>query len=226
MLEQADGVEVGRANRVAWTAILGLLALDLLWLPLTRVTVAPLSLIVPLVVGGVLAGLGRYYAACRAEPKLSAALDCMGQIVAFSPVGALFSYLVVTPGLPLQDALLHRLDLALGLDWAVWLGWMDRHAWFSVPLTLAYNSFMFQLVALILVLSFTGRGLAARTMIVGMILSGIAVIAVSGLLPALSTFAFLDLSPADYPNLRPAAAFIHLGDLTALHAGVAVHIVL
>jgi len=224
MPDNASAAAIGRTKRVAWSAILGLLAVDLLWLPFTRLTVAPLSLVMPVTAGVALAGLAHYYAAWRGEPKLAAALDCMGQIVAFSAIGALFSYLVVTPGLPMQDALLHRIDLALGFDWAAWLGWMNRHAWLAPALTLAYQSFMFQVITLILILCFTGRGLAARTMILGMILSGAVVITLSGLLPALSTFAFLNLSPADYPNLQPAAAFIHLGDLMALHAGTALHV--
>lgn len=224
MLGHPVDAEAARANRIAWMAILSLVAVDLLWLPFTKLSVAPLSLLAPLVVGGGLGGLGHYYRARRGEPKLATALDCMGQIVAFSAAGALFSYLVVSLGLPMQDALLHRLDLALGLDWAAWLGWMDRHAWLAPGLTLAYRSFMFQFITLIAMLSFTGRGLAARTMIIGMILSGTVTIVLSGLLPALSTFAFLNLSPADYPNLQPAAAFIHLGDLTTMHEGRPLHI--
>lgn len=224
MLGQPFDTEATRANRIAWMAILSLVAVDLLWLPFTKLTVAPFSLLLPLAAGAGFGALSHYYRTRRGELNLAAVLDCVGQIVAFSAAGALFSYLVVSLGMPMQDALLYRLDLALGLDWAGWLGWMNRHAWLAPGLTFAYGSFMPQVIALIIVLSFTGRGLAARTMIIGMILAGTVTIIVSGILPALSTFAHLNLSPADYANLRPAAAFIHLHDLLAMHEGRPLHL--
>lgn len=213
-----------RSMRFAWVLILSLLALDLAWLPFTQVTIVPFSLALPLGAGAALFGVARYYERLRNEPKFADALDCISQIVTFSAAGALFSYLVVTPGFPMQDALFHALDMALGLDWLAYLRWLDHHAWLSPWLSLSYQSFLFQVIIVIAVLSFSGRGLAARTMILSMMIAAVVIIAISGLLPARSTFAFLNLSPADYPNLRPAAAFIHLRDLMALHGGEALHV--
>lgn len=221
MLGGTDDIGTGQASRLVWGAILGLLAICLLAVPFTRVTIAPLPFMAPLVVGLALAGAGRYYGRRRSEPKLAAAFDCMGQSLVFPLAAALGSYLVVTMGFPMQDAALHRLDLALGLDWVAWLGWLDRNAWLAPFLTFAYNSYMFQGLILTLALCFSGRVMAARSMILAMLIAGAVTVVISGLLPALSTFEYLKLSPADYPNIRPAAAFIHLRDLLALHAGEA-----
>ncbi|PZN99827.1 MAG: hypothetical protein DCF30_10895 [Hyphomicrobiales bacterium] len=219
MLGGMGELETGRASRIVWSAIIGLLAIGLLALPFTPVTIEPLPFIAPLAAGLAFAGVGQYYSKWRSEPQLAAAFDCMGQSLTFPLATALGSYLVVTTGFPMQDAALHQLDLALGFDWLAWLGWLDRHAWLAPFLTFAYNSYMFQGLILTLVLCFSGRVLAARIMILAMIVAGAVTVVLSGLLPALSTFEYLKLSPADYPNLRPAAAFIHLRDLLALHAG-------
>lgn len=219
MLGGTGELETRRASAIVWGAILGVLATCLFAVPFTRVTIEPLPFMAPLSVGLALAGAGWYYGNRRCEPKLAAAFDCMGQSLVFPLAAALGSYLVITMGFPMQDAALHRLDLALGLDWVAWLGWLDRHAWLAPLLTFAYNSYMFQGLILTLVLCFSGHAMAARSMILAMLVAGAVTVVISGLLPALSTFEYLKLSPADYPNLRPAAAFIHLRDLLALHAG-------
>jgi hypothetical protein len=40
-----------------------------------------------------------------------------------------------------------------------------------------------------------------------------------GAMPAVAMFAYLGLQPQDYPNLHPAAAFVHLAHLAALRDG-------
>jgi membrane-associated phospholipid phosphatase len=221
MLGGTDELTTERASRIVWGTIIGLLAVCLLAVRFTNVTIEPLPFIAPLAAGLALAGAGRYYTSRRSDPKIAAAFDCMGQSLAFPLAAALGSYLVVTLGFPMQDAAFYQLDLALGVDWLGWLAWLDRHAWLAPPLTFAYNTYMHQGLILTLLLCFSGRGMAARIMILAMIVSATVTVVLSGLLPALSTFEYLKLSPADYPNLRPAAAFIHLHDLLALHSGEA-----
>lgn len=213
-----------RTTPIAWTLILGLLTIDLLWLAFTQVSIEPASLALPLGAGAALLAGSRFYSKRRGEPRVADALECISQIVTFSAAGAVLSYLVITPGLPMQDALFDRLDKALGLDWLGYLAWLNRNAWLAPMLTAAYQSFLFQVIIVVLTLSFSGNGIAARTMILAMMLSAVVIIAISGLLPARSTFAFFNLSPADYPNLHPAAAFIHLPDLMALHADTPLHV--
>lgn len=221
MLDGTDELETGRASRLVWGAILGLLAICLLAVPFTQVTIEPLPFMAPLAIGLALAGAGRYYGTRRSEPKIACAFDCVGQSLVFPLATALASYLVVTMGFPMQDSAFHQLDLALGLDWLAWLAWLDRHAWLAPPLTFAYKTYMHQGLVLTLLLCFCGRGIAARIMILAMIISGIVTVALSGLLPAVSIFEYLKLTPADYPNLRPAAGLVHLPDVLALHSGEA-----
>lgn len=213
-----------RSNRLAWTVIGALLLADLAWMSQTAISVAPWSLIGPLAVGAGLAGLAAFYRVRRREPRLADALDLVGQMTAFMVLGALFSYLVVTPGLPMQDSVLDAADRAMGLDWLAFLRWLDGHAWFARILSFTYASFMPQILLLLVVLPFMGQGPAARVTVLAMILAGVVTISISGLLPALSTFAHYRVDLAEYPQLKPAAAFIHLPDLLAAHAGQPLHL--
>lgn len=213
-----------RSNRLAWSVIGILLLVDLVWLSQTAISVAPLSLATPLVVGVGAAVLAVYYRVRRQEARLADALDLVGQLTAFMVLGALFSYLVVTPGLPMRDAALDAVDRALGLDWLGYMRWLDGHAWFARILSVTYASFMPQILLLLIILPFMGQGQAARVTVFAMILAGVVTIAISGLLPALSTFAHYRVDLADYPHLKPAAAFIHLPDLLAAHSGQPLHL--
>ncbi|KRE02130.1 hypothetical protein ASE63_07075 [Bosea sp. Root381] len=218
MREQESG-RVERANRVAWSVIALVLAADLVWLSFASLSVAPLSLAGPLAAAAALAAAAWYYRTKRAETKLADALDCTGQMTAFMAGGALLSYLMATLGLPLQDAAFQAADRALGLDWLAYLKAVDARPWLGTLFSLAYASFIPQVLILILGLCFTGRGDAARIMVLAMILSGAVTIVISGFLPAMAMFVHLGLGPADYPNLSPGASFVHVADMQALRAG-------
>ena len=214
------GMIVDRANRLAWIIVASLLLVDLVWLAFSQLSVVPLSLVGPVAVGAGLALAARYYRYRRGEIRLADALDLCGQMTAFMTVGALFSYLVATLGMPMQDAALYAIDQSLGLDWLVYLRAVDQRPLLGILFRMAYGSFIPQVLVLMLVLSFSGLGHAVRVMTLAMMLSGIVTIAISGLLPAMAMFVHLNLSPADYPNLSPSAAFVHVKDMHTLRAGL------
>jgi membrane-associated phospholipid phosphatase len=212
----------GRSNRLAWGAIAALLVVDLVWLTQSAISVAPLSLACPVAAGFAMAGLAVFYRQRRNEPKLADALDGIGQMIAFMSVGALFSYLVASLKFPLQDAAFYQIDRALALDWLAYLKFVDARPWLGQLFSLAYASFIPQVLVLLLGLAFSGRGLAARTMVLAMIVAGFVTITISGFLPAMAMFVHLGLGPADYPNLAPGAAFVHVADMQALRSGLPV----
>lgn len=161
----------------------------------------------------------RYYAGWRNEPRLSNALDCTGQMVVFLVFGALLSYQVATLGFPFQDRAFHAADLSLGLDWLAYLKAVDERPWLGALFTFAYASFMPQAIVLITVLSFSGEGTRIRVVVLAMMIAGLFTILISGFLPAMAMFVHLGLSPADYPNLNPAASFVHVADMAGLRSG-------
>ncbi|CAN5304215.1 phosphatase PAP2 family protein [soil metagenome] len=219
MLEQAGGMGTGRARRVAWSAILLILLVDLVWLSFSSVSVLPLSLLGPLAVAGAMAAAAWYYRDRRGELKLADAIECTGQMTAFMGVGALLSYLMATLGFPLQDAAFQAADRSLGLDWLVYLKAVDARPWLGALFALAYASFLPQVLILIVLLCFTGRGEVARIMVLAMMLAGAVTIFISGFAPAMAMFVHLGLGPADYPNLSPGASFVHVDDMRMLRSG-------
>jgi membrane-associated phospholipid phosphatase len=220
LVMSGHGVIGVRANRLAWGLIGGLLLVDLTWLAFSQLSVVPLSLVGPVAMSAGLALAARYYRYRRGETRLADALELCGQMTAFMTVGALFSYLVATLGMPMQDAALYAIDQSLGLDWLAYLKAVDKRPLLGTLFRMAYDSFIPQVLVLLLVLSFSGLGHTARIMILAMMLSGIVTILISGLLPAMAMFVHLNLSPADYPNLSPSAAFVHVKDIHALRAGL------
>lgn len=208
-----------RANIAGWTLILGVLLVCLAWLPFTNVSVVPLSLIGPFAAGIACALLAGYYRTYRAETKLADGLDCMGQVMAFMIAGVLLSYLASTLNFAEQDAAFYALDRSLGLDWLAYLKAVDARPWLGTILGLAYASILPQIIVLVIALGFSGRGEAARIMVLAMMLAALVSVAISAVVPAVAMFVHLGLTPADYPNLNPGAAFVHVADITALRSG-------
>jgi membrane-associated phospholipid phosphatase len=206
-------------DRLSWLLIAGTIAVVLAWLPF-----APFSLAVSGIVGpaagtlGLLAGAW-IYTMKRPDAGLAAALVHAAQMAAFTAFGSILSYLIAAQGLPFWDAALHRADLALGLDWRAYLGFVNDRPLLGLVYTAAYQSLIPQMLVLILVLSLSGRLRDVRVMMCAAILTGLATVIGSGLMPAMAMFVHLGLTPADFPNLQPAAAFVHVADMTALRSG-------
>jgi membrane-associated phospholipid phosphatase len=222
MTERLNTAMADRSNRAAWGMIGAILAVDLAWLAFSPISVVPLSLAGPVLAGGALAAAAHVYRVRRGEARLADVLDVVGQMVAFMAAAALLSYLVASLALPQQDALFYALDRALGLDWLAYLRFVDARPALGLAFTLAYASFIPQVLVLLIGLGFSGRGHAARVMLLAMMVAGLVTIAISALLPAMAMFVHLGLTPADYPNLTPAAAFVHVADIAALRSGAPV----
>lgn len=130
--------------------------------------------------------------------------------IGFFIFGAIFSNLCATLSLPLLDSLFDRIDSALGFNWLQWHGFVQAHALFKGLLVMVYGSMFVQIfVAIIFFARSPLQGQAEElwwsTMITVVITS-----LISGLLPALGTFAYYqtDLDVA-----------VHLADLLALRDG-------
>lgn len=210
------------ANRLAWGVIGAILVVDLLWLTRSAVSIVPFSLVMPVGAGIALSTAAYYYRRQRGEIRLADALDTVGQMLAFMAVAALFSYLMATLSYPLQDAAFYALDRSLGLDWLAFLKAVDARPLLGTLLSASYASFIPQVLVLLIGLAFSGQGMVGRTTILAMMISGVVTIVISGFLPAMAMFVHLGLTPADFPNLQPGAAFVHVADMEALRSGAPV----
>jgi membrane-associated phospholipid phosphatase len=177
------------------------------------------SLLLPGAFVAVLAAAAFVYRHKRPDEKIVAMVVALQQLVLFTCLGILLSYMVAARGGAYWDARFQAWDSALGLDWRAYLDFVDARPLLGRAFGLAYASLMPQMIAVILALGFAGRMLDLRRVALAAILSGSATILISGLMPGMANFVHLGLGAQDYPNLHPAAAFIHVGDLTALRAG-------
>ncbi len=206
-------------ERAGWLLIAAMVCAVLAWWPFAPFAIAPMPLLTPLLGCALLVGLAWFYTAIRPDAKIATALAHVAQMGVFTAFGSALSYLTAANTLPLWDAALHAADLRLGLDWRAYLAFVNDRPALGAVFTLAYMSLIPQMIVLIVVLSLSGQLRAVRVMMLSAMITGLVTVLVSGLMPAMAMFVHLDLTPADFPNLDPAAAFVHQADMNALRAG-------
>jgi membrane-associated phospholipid phosphatase len=206
-------------ERAGWILITAIFAVVCLWWPFAPFSIAVGPFILPVATCVVLLGLAWFYRFRRPDPKISTALTHVAQMTAFTCFGAAFSYLVAANTLPLWDSAFYAADLRLGLDWRAYLAFVNEWPWLGFVFTLAYVSLIPQMIVLIIALSLSGDLRGVRVMMLSALITGLVTVILSGLMPAMAMFVHLGLTPADFPNLNPAAAFVHYADLSALRNG-------
>ncbi|WP_298399333.1 phosphatase PAP2 family protein [Sphingobium sp.] len=205
---------------------------DAAWLllGLTGLFILPLQMIDPFVwsIPGLIApcgfalllgALALFYSRHRPDPKIFAMVTALQLMMLFSAAGASLSYMIAARAGPLWDAQLSGWDRAMGLDWMHWMHWVNDHPLFATLFNLAYRTLIPQMIALIVVLGLCDRLAALRIAIQAAMIAGLTIILLSGLMPAVAAYAHYGLHPADYPNLHPAAAFVHMSDISGLRSG-------
>lgn len=203
----------------SWVAIAALgLAVSLLqWR--TPLPIAADSLTALVIACATLGSVAWFYRNVRRHEPFATMCIALMQILLFSALGAVLSYLVARSNGQLWDDTFTRWDHALGLDWLTFVRWVDAHPWSVVPLRLAYASLIPQIMVLVLVLGFTARLAQLRAVTLAAILCGMVVVGLSGLFPAVSNFAHLGLTSADFDHIKPWAGMVHLPHYNALRDG-------
>lgn len=111
----------------------------------------------------VLVGLNLFYTRIRKNPLFaSIALTC-AQLVAFTNVAIVLSYLAAARGLPLVDNALAAMDDAVGFNWLALFTWLKKErptiGW---ALDLIYDTMIIQVFIMLIVLYSTKKLLQAR----------------------------------------------------------------
>jgi hypothetical protein len=200
-----------------WLAILG--AATLAGLLAMGFEIRWASTAAPVVGGAFLHATSRFYRSVRRDDRLAATCEALAQLVVFTMIAVPLSSLAAAFGGPLLDDRFARLDAALGLDWRAYLAAIDSVPSFGRLLRLAYDTLLPQLALILLLLGFTNRLGALRTLVWATGLSGVAAIALSAALPAIGYYAYLGLTPADYPHLDPSAPLTHVMDFIGVRDG-------
>lgn len=207
------------SDSAAWALVAALLlaVAALEWR--SPLAIDPSTFVALLIACTALGGTALFYRTVRKQQNF--AIICIGlaQVLLFSAIGSILSYLLAREGGVLWDSRLANWDRGLGFDWPAYIHWVDRSPELTALLHLAYGSLIPQIIVLVLALGFSLRVAELRTVMLAAMLSGTITILLSALFPAVGYYVHDQLTPADLHNINPWAGFVHEADFTALRSG-------
>jgi membrane-associated phospholipid phosphatase len=166
-----------------------------------------------------LGGAAYFYRTVRIRENFAVMCIALMQVLLFSALGSILSYLLARNGGVLWDSTFTQWDQAMGLDWLGFVRAVDRQGWLVTALRLAYASLIPQIIVLVLALGFTGQLEKLRAVMLGAILCGTICVLASPFFPAVSNYVYLGLTAADFRHVDPWAGYIHLADFNELRDG-------
>ena len=195
--------------RVLWFPISIIAVVDLIWLRASgmSVTVSRAEAITFCTV----ALLALVYTRLRPDRRIAEFATACAQLVAFTAVGGVLSYLTVTANFPLVDRQLAEVDAALKLDWLAFFEWVEARPTIKGALVVAYYSCMTQVAVLLLWLSACGRFEKMREFVWLFVTALLVIIPISWILPAASAWVYF--------GVAERADAYHLVDFHALRTG-------
>ncbi len=223
----------GREARVAWALF------ELNWFPLaamcvafflivatTSFTIEPIGLASCFAVIAVYVGFAYYNAKAprRRAPHVVFMMGSTAQLALVIVIMGPLTYLAAAADFPMQDANLHAIDLALGLDWRAYMTYVDRHPLLAAWLSAGYSMIKWPILAIPVVLAMTGRFRRLQEFTLAFSLALIVTTVISAMVPAIGVFQQLGLTAADYPNLHPRAYLDQVRDLPLVRDGSLRHL--
>lgn len=176
--------------------------------------------VVPLVVAcTTLWSVAFYYRCVRPVEKFAEMCLSLSQVLLFSAVGIVLSYLAVRTNAPLWDDTFVRWDKALGFDWMAMMRLVDTSPLASMVLFVAYGSLIPQIVFLVCALGFMARLADLRTVMLAAMLCGGVCIFISAFMPAVAYPIHYGVTRTTFDHAVPWAGFIKLGDFMSLRDG-------
>jgi PAP2 superfamily len=155
----------------------------------------------------------------RRDAQVVYVLGCTGQIIFATALLAPLSYVAAAVNLPLQDANLHAVDLALGLDWRAYVDFVNDRLLLARWLHVGYTMIGWPIFFTPLVLAATGRYLRLQEFVCAFTLALAATVIISGLVPAIGVFYHLGLNVTYFVNIDPGAYLAQLKDLPVVRDG-------
>lgn len=157
-----------------------------------------------------------HYRMSERSPNIALALASCAIFILFTNAGAALNYALLPIGQPLIDEALFRADAAIGFDWVDMSSRVADHPTLSAALGYVYQSSLFQLAAIILLLGFSGKRIALhRFLVVGMF-AGCLSIFVWALAPSFGPSAYIQLDPAVDARLGRIVSVDHGAQLLQL----------
>jgi len=180
-------IQEERAFRTrAWMFIVALALVDIIWARFEGLTFAGCRSV--LLTVGFLAVIGIYYDRSGRNARLADVGNYAALWVALSAAGAVFTYVVATMRMPLQDVRIAQLDQALGFHWEVWWRYIHTHRLVAKPLAIAYETMLPQIIGSILFFAHTERTERNRELLSIAMVSLVLTTLISGFFPATGPF--------------------------------------
>jgi membrane-associated phospholipid phosphatase len=207
------------SNAAGWAFLLFLTAcLGLVELadpvPITLRGIVPLTLSC-----AILWAVAYYYRCVRPVEKFAEMCVSLSQVLLFSAVGIVLSYLAVRTNAPLWDDAFVRWDEALGFDWMSTMRLVDTSPTASFVLFVAYGSLIPQIVFVVCALGFLSKLADLRTVMLAAMLCGGVCILISAFMPAVAYPIHYGITKTTFEHAVPWAGFIKLGDFMSLRDG-------
>lgn len=152
----------------------------------------------------------------RGLSRLAPGVESVSVGIFLSMPALVSTYLAASLDQPLMDAALVQADSLLGLQWHSFIAFVDRHALLASLLQRAYSSFPFQLLALPIILSATGRYERAYVMVLAFGVLCYVSSFVSIWFPALGTYSVYGVSQDQLQNINAYYGFAFLHDFNAV----------
>ena len=124
--------------------------------------------------------------------------------------GVLAAYALQRLGFPLQDDLLGKADLALGLHWLDFVRWVDARPLLQAVLYPAYHSIALQIVLPLVVFAVAGELRDLHRYLLAFAIAFSVTIVISALVPAAGPIAFVDRGSFDILRFTGATPVDHL----------------
>lgn len=199
-----------RAPFFIWTAVTVLWMFDFLLCHRLGLRVSGWQRLV--LAGAALAAVALFYKFSGRSARIAQMAQWCLLWLIFSTAGVVLTYLAAARGGSWHDAQFAALDAALGFDWIGWFEFVARHPLIRIPLALAYDSLMLQIIGSVIYFAYRGCEDTNRRLLLNTLVSVLMTSAVFSLLPALGPWIY---------HLHSIAAYdLYLTDLQGLHDGL------
>jgi len=221
-------VQPAPGERLCWpqyrAMMVGILILgivDAVWLGLSDLRIAFWPAMLRLGVPTVLLLGALFYAISGRSERICATLLAVGTLLMFTLFGVILSYLAIRGGWPMMDDNLAAWDRVLGLDWPAYQRFVGGHPWFAFTTGMLYETSVIQILAVALVLGFSGRLAVLAEFMAGLIISAFIAVVVGALLPALGAYHHFGIPDNGIAFYASAIVAAHDGTLQVLDLGAA-----
>jgi membrane-associated phospholipid phosphatase len=219
----------------AWTALAGLVAVDAVWLSLSRLSFAASNWdsIIRLVLFTAIAfgfcGLVSYRLADETDRVGSALREGAKRVELFAVAALAFALLAVTviaycclgtgAALPLQDARLAQIDRWMGFDWVAFVEFANSSALASWLLVKAYQNTPYMLIGTLLWSCISGQGERLAEFLALSCITSIGIAIGMMILPAAGAYSYYHLPFSAYEHFGAGSGMWHHELLMALRTG-------